>query len=102
MTSAYQLIRDALAAHRRVAATYRGHRREMCPYAVGHTDGEERALVLQVGGDSASGLPPGGAWRCLRVEELTDVAEGPGAWVRAADWSAGDQTCVAEIDAAVG
>lgn len=82
---------------RQLICTYGGFRREVCPAILGHTRNTEKALVFQFGGDSSSGLPPGGEWRCLTLASVTvlELREGP--------WHAGRdhgpaQTCVAEVD----
>lgn len=102
MTSTnYELIRGAITAKHQVVGIYKGLRREMIPHALGHTDGHERALVLQVGGESSKGLPDGGAWRCMDVSLLQELE------VVAADWFSRDghsrpQTCVQFVDVEVG
>ena len=98
MSSAtYRLFREAILNHMQVICTYDGRHREICPHVLGHTDGDEKALTFQFAGDSVSGLPPGGEWRCL---SLADVR---GAQLRAGPWRTGfrhstTQVCVDVVD----
>ena len=93
----YELFAKALLERQQVVCLYDGYRRELCPVILGHTRGEEAALVYQFAGGSSSGLPPGGSWKCLRLAKASDVQlrEGP--------WFAGDshqraQACVEDVD----
>ena len=93
----YELIREATLAKRQVLATYKGHRRELCPHVLGTKDGRRQALFFQFGGGSSSALPPGGEWRCIPVDGLEDVV------VRDGPWHTGvghehPETCVDTID----
>jgi len=93
----YQSVKHAIKNQLQVVATYKGHRREMCPHALGFKFGRRKALFFQFAGGSSSGLPPGGEWRCLFVDELSYVE------VRGGEWHSGDrhsrpQTCVDIID----
>ncbi len=93
----YAQIREAMLDRQQVVADYRGHTREMCPHVLGTKDGRRQALFYQFGGGSESGLPEGGEWRCIPVDELTSVS------VRLGDWYSGSpgsrlQTCVDIIE----
>jgi hypothetical protein len=97
----YQVLRDAIVNKRQVTCTYRGLAREICPHVIGTgKDGHEMVLSYQFGGRSSSGLPSGGEWRCMRVDEMSQVSS------RAGPWHTGDnhsrpQTCVKDIDVEV-
>jgi len=57
-------------------------------------------LCYQYGGESQSGLQPVGAsanWRCIAVDELSQVEVLDEAWRTAPNHSR-PQTCVAEVD----
>jgi hypothetical protein len=100
VANAYELIRGATLARQQVLATYEDHRRELCPHVLGTKEGRRQALFFQYGGGSRSGLPPGGAWRCLPVDELEEVV------VREGPWHTGPgrqqlETCVDAIDVEV-
>ena len=93
----YELIRAATLAGQQVVATYKGHRRELCPHVLGTKEGRRQALFFQFGGGSSSSLPPGGEWRCIPVDGLEDVV------VREGPWHTGSgprypETCVDEVD----
>ena len=99
----YQLVRDAILNMRQVIATYRGHRREMCPHVLGSKRGRRQALFYQFGGTSSSGLGPigsGSNWRCVPVDWLNDVEIREGPWYAAPTHSR-PQTCVDQIDVEV-
>ncbi len=96
-TAAYGMFLEAMRGRRQVVCTFQGRRREICPVILGHTDGRERVLAFQFGGESSKPLPPGGAWRCLTLDEVTRIELRDGPW-RAGDEHGTRQTCVAEAD----
>ena len=93
----YELIRNATLARRQVVATYRGCRRELCPHVLGTKHGHRRALFFQFGGESSSGLPPGGEWRCIPIDGLEDVVVRDGPWHTGTSHGR-PETCVDWID----
>jgi hypothetical protein len=97
VTNVYELIRDATLARRQVLATYKGHRRELCPHVLGTKDGRRQALFFQFGGGSSSALPPGGEWRCIPVDGLEDVVVRDGPWHTSVVHEH-PETCVDTID----
>ncbi|MBV9862198.1 MAG: nucleotidyltransferase substrate binding protein [Alphaproteobacteria bacterium] len=76
----YHLFRQAMIERKQIVCSYEGHRRELCPIILGHSSGEERALTFQFAGESRSGLPPGGEWRCLWLFKVADIQLRDGAW----------------------
>jgi hypothetical protein len=99
MGGAYELIRAAIEDRRQVEALFDGRPRRFCPHAIGSRAGEPRALVFQIDGYSDRGLPPGGDWRCLAIDRLSDVALADGPW-RAREHSQ-PQTCIDEVDLSI-
>ncbi len=100
-TDAYAIIRAAVINKQQVIAYYDGHRREMCPHIIGRSNaGRPQALFYQFGGSSTTGLPPGGQWRCMAIDRLSDVSVREGPWHTGQGHSR-PQTCVARIDAEV-
>lgn len=93
----YELFRQAMAERRQVVCTYGGHRRQLCPIILGHSASEEKALTFQFAGESSSGLPPGGEWRCLWLARVSDVQLRDGAW-RAGSGHSQPQGCVERVD----
>jgi hypothetical protein len=94
---AYALFARAMRERKQVVCLYDGWRRELCPIILGHTDGAEKALTFQFGGETGSRLRPGGDWRCLFLDRVTGVE------LRDGPFHAGDrhqvrQSCVAEVD----
>ena len=69
----YDLFHQAMAGRKQIVCTYGGYGRELCPIILGHSGGEEKALTYQFGGQSKSGLPPGGEWRCLWLSKVSHV-----------------------------
>jgi hypothetical protein len=93
----YELIRSATLAKQQVLATYKGHRRELCPHVLGTKDGRRQALFFQFGGGTSSWLPPGGEWRCIPIDWLEDVVVREGPWHTDQGHEL-PETCVDEID----
>jgi hypothetical protein len=105
MPSVLDLIVAAIQQKLIVTATYQGRVRIMCPHVVGYKatkqHGQElNALFFQFAGESKSGLPPGGEWRCIHLDQLTNISTAPGEWHTAPDHSR-PQTCVDHIIAEV-
>ena len=93
----YDLFREAMADRKQVVCVYGGYRRELCPIILGHSQGEEKALTYQFGGQSKSGLPPGGEWRCLWLSKVNDVQLRDGLW-HAGSSHLKQQECVEIVD----
>jgi hypothetical protein len=93
-------IERAIRNKQIVCATYQGHHREMCPHTLGWSKtGKEHALLYQFAGSSNSGLGPDGSyanWRCVDLDELTQVTIKGGSWHTAGNHSR-KQTCVATV-----
>lgn len=99
----YTVIREAILKKQQVVATYRGHRREMCPHAIGtNREARAQALFYQFGGTSSSGLStdPTEKWRCIPVDDLIDIEVRDGEWVTATNHSR-PQSCVFDVDVEV-
>jgi hypothetical protein len=94
---AYSTLAEAIRNKQQVVARYHGEERIFSPHALGTKHGVEHILVYQFAGGSTTGLPPGGEWRCLSVEELTDIRLEPGAWHTAPNVF-NPQSCLDEID----
>lgn len=104
----WELLAQAIRYREQVVATYGGRRRVFCPHALGIKRGRRHALVFQVEdmayprpvvGSSGTIHPasaPGNGWRCLDVDELSDVMLRRGPWHSAANVF-GPQTCMDEV-----
>lgn len=100
MAGNYDLIRQAIIDLKQVVASYRGYLRELCPHTIGTKNGRKQALFFQFGGESSSGLPPGGEWRCIPVDEMTEISVRDGEW-RTDGRHSQPQTCIDAIDVEV-
>jgi hypothetical protein len=93
----YGLFAKALIERKQIVCIYDGYRRELCPIILGHSKGQEAALVYQFAGESQSGLSPGGQWKCLRLAKTSDVRLREGPW-RAGSSHQRAQACVEDVD----
>jgi len=100
MPTVQDLIVAAIQKRLIVTAMYQDRQRIMCPHVIGHKDGRLNALFFQFAGESKRGLPPGGQWRCIRLNELSNVSIAPGEWHTAPDF-ARPQTCVDQVIAEI-
>ena len=96
-SSAYKLFEEAMTLRKQTLCTYHGRLRELCPIILGHSQGREKALTYQFGGQSSKGLPPGGQWRCLWLSEVSNVRLRDGPW-HAGDSHSQPQGCVEIVD----
>ena len=86
MPTVQELIVTAIHNKLIVTATYQGLHRVMCPHVIGYKDGSRvNALFFQFAGESKKGLPPGGQWRCIHVDELSNVQTERGEWHTGSD-----------------
>jgi uncharacterized protein len=95
-SSAFRELGEAILKNTPVTLNYNGARREVCPHVLGHTNGDERALVFQFGGASRSKLPGGGEWRCLRLAGVSDIDLLEGPW-RGGKYHRTVQRCVDQV-----
>jgi hypothetical protein len=97
-SEAFELIRRAIAEKRLISAVYHERRRELCPHVLGWKAEREHALFFQVGGDSAKGLASVGSWRCLNLDELSEVEIQDGEFLTGPGYYDNPQTCVDKIE----
>jgi len=101
LEQAHTQLRAAITRRRPIAALYRGRRRLLCPHLLGWNRRRRlQVLCYQYGGDSESGLQPAGEsdnWRCLAVENLSQVELLDGPWQTAENHSR-PQTCIEEVE----
>jgi uncharacterized protein YutE (UPF0331/DUF86 family) len=96
-SEAYRLFEQAMAERKQVLCMYDGYRRELCPIILGHSQGDEKALAFQFGGESKSGLSPSGQWKCLLLSGVSEVQLRQGPW-HAGSRHSQKQTCVEVVD----
>src|SRR5271155_5700467 len=101
LEQAHTQVRAAIIHRRPIAALCRGGRRLLCPHLLGWNRHRRlQVLCYQYGGDSESGLQPVGAtdnWRCLPVENLSQVELLDDSWQTAENHSR-PQTCIEEVE----
>lgn len=96
-SSGYQSVRAAMEARLPVVCIYQGYEREICFHCIGYgIDGGEKALGFQYAGGSSKGLPPGGQWRCLNLDQLESVRSKEGGW-HSGQGHSKPQSCVKEV-----
>jgi uncharacterized protein (DUF4415 family) len=93
-SSAYKLFEQAMRSRKQVLCTYDGLPRELCSVILGHTDGQEVALVYQFAGQSNSRLPQ---WKCLRLSKVSNVQLRDGPWYAGSSHTR-SQACVQVVD----
>jgi hypothetical protein len=95
--SAYQVLRQAVVNRQQVTCIYQGRYRECCPHAIGTKQGQQHVMMFQFAGDSSKGLPPGGEWRCMDVNQLSNVSVKDGPWHTRDDHTR-PNTCIDVVD----
>jgi hypothetical protein len=86
-----------MAMRKQILCVYGGYPRELCPIILGHSQGQEKALIYQFGGQSKSGLPPQGEWRCLWLSKVSDARLRDGPWFSGSSHTQ-PQGCVEAVD----
>jgi hypothetical protein len=97
---AYAVLRDAIVNKRQVVCEYQGRPREVCPHVIGTKNGHRKVLTFQFAGQSSTGLPPGGEWRCMFVDQIRGAESRDGEW-HTNPRHTQPQTCVDGIDVEV-
>jgi hypothetical protein len=97
MADTYGTVYAAIQNQQSISALYQGLTRELCPHALGTKNGKQQGLFFQFAGQSSSGLPPGGMWRCIPIEGLQILSVYDGPWHTNNDHSK-MQTCVGTVD----
>ena len=100
----YALIRSAIGKKQIVRAIYQGLYCEMCPHAIGMRNGRQCALFYQFGGQSRSGsIEPGRSkdnWKCIDIDELSEVTIEDGPW-HTAPYDSNLESCIECLHAVV-
>ena len=90
-------IANAIVNRQLLVGTYDRRYREFLPFVVGHKkDGTERALVLQIAGDSRSGTVREPTWKCLTLKKLTirESRDYRDEWETPQDYDPDTQWCI--------
>jgi hypothetical protein len=96
-SSNYRLFGQAMRERRPVFCMYEGYPRELCPIILGHSQHQEKVLTYQFGGQSKSGLPREGQWRCLWLAKVSAAQLHDGLW-RTGSSHTQPQGCVEIVD----
>lgn len=96
----YDVLRNAILNKQQVTCMYQGYQRQICPHVIGLKNGQRKVLAFQFGGGSTSGLRPGGEWRCLFVDQISNEQAHDGPWHTGQSHTE-PQTCVDQIDVEV-
>jgi hypothetical protein len=99
-TKTFEIFQQAIDERSPVRCRYHGFERLVCPHVLGWKHGREQVLAFQSGGASESGLPPGGEWRCLVIEDVRDARLEAGDWTTSTDHAAAP-SCVDEVAAEI-
>lgn len=76
LPTAWAHLDNALRGRRPVHVTYHGHRRLVCPHALGWNNDRTLVLGYQTGGDTSTGTldpDPRKRWRLMHVDQIEDV-----------------------------
>lgn len=80
----FNFIKQAIENKQQIHADFDGYHRGMCPHVLGvNKNGKEQALFCQFAGESKSqGIitPVNAQWRCIPVEELSNLKIVNGEW----------------------
>lgn len=93
----YRLFERAMRMRKQILCMYDGYPRELCPIVLGHSQRQEKSLTYQFAGQSKSGLPPEGQWRCLSLSKVSDVQLRDGPWFSGSAHTQ-PQSCVEIVD----
>lgn len=96
-SSTYRLFEQAMRGRKLVSCVYGGFPRELCPVVLGHSQRQEKVLTYQFGGQSSSGLPREGEWRCLWLAKVSAAQLRDGPW-RTGSSHTQPQGCVEVVD----
>jgi fatty-acyl-CoA synthase len=96
-SATYRIFEQAMVDRKQITCMYEDHYREICPHILGHSEGQEKALAYQFGGQSRSGLPPRGEWRCLWLSKVRNIQLREGPWY-GGESHASQQVCVKDVD----
>jgi hypothetical protein len=97
----FEMIKQAIIEKKLVSAVYHERPRDLCPHVLGWKADREHALFFQVGGDSAKGLASDGAWRCLNLDELSEVEIYEGEFRTGPGYYDNPQKCVDKIESQI-
>jgi hypothetical protein len=96
-SATYNILREAILSEKRIACTYNGQTRELCPIVLGRSNGQEKVLTYQVGGGTDKGTLLRPNWKCLFVAKMQNPRLQEGPWLEGANHSK-PQSCVEVVE----
>jgi hypothetical protein len=69
----YDLMAGAILTRKQVLCTYHGAPHEVCPIMLGRKGGAACVLTWQFAGTDERGELVRGSWKCLALDDLSDV-----------------------------
>ena len=96
-SSAYEQIAEAMRTRKPMACVYDGRERAFCPIVLGHSQGQEKALVYQFAGSTSKGPLVAPEWKCFFVSKMHTIEIRHGTW-RSGDLHRKPQSCVEIVD----
>jgi hypothetical protein len=96
-----EILVQAINQKKRVSCYYDGYFREMCPHVIGWKNGVHHILSFQYAGQSSKGLPPGGEWKCMDVDGISQLQFIEGDWFTGPHKTGKPQVCVDQVEATV-
>lgn len=100
-SDAFELLKQAIIEQKCISAVYHGRRRDLCPHVLGWKGDREHVLFLQVGGESEKGIASTGSWRCLNLDELSEVEMSDSEFRTGPGYYDNPQKCVDKIEAQI-
>jgi hypothetical protein len=93
----YSLFERAMRQRTPLSCIYNGYPRALCPIILGHSQGDEKALTYQFGGQSSCGRPIRGEWRCVSLSKVSNAKLCKGPW-RVGSSHTRPQRCIETVD----
>ena len=100
-SNSFELIKQAIIEQKCMTAVYHERLRDLCPHVLGWKDGREHALFFQVGGESEKGLASTGSWRCLNLDELSEIETSDSEFRTGPGYFDNPQKCVDKVEAQI-
>ena len=93
-----EVLIEAIRAKQCLTGLYDGAVRHFAPHALGAApDGTPAVFVFQYAGETTTGMPIGGQWRCFRLEGLSHLRPNEHRWRSRSNYNLKRQSCLAMI-----
>jgi hypothetical protein len=92
------VLRAAIRDKQCLTGLYDGAVRHFAPHALGATaDGTPAVFVFHYAGETTSGMPTGGEWRCFHLNRLSRLRLNEHRWRSRSNYNLKRQTCLTMI-----